>query len=79
MNRQNRNPFLRLPMSEGNDVAHKLIHADHLLQVSENDSLSCNIELVNGKTYLVELNIKAMEHLLNQAYGHELARPPMDI
>lgn len=78
MSRLSRNPFLRLPVSEGNEVFHRLIHADHIIEITENDTLSCSIELVNGKSYLIELNIKAMGHLLNQAYGHELARPPLD-
>ena len=79
MSRTNRNPFLRLPVTEESDVVYHLIHADHILQVTALDTLSCQIELVNGKEYQVELNLKAMEHLLNQAYGHELARPPHDL
>ncbi|WP_028303429.1 hypothetical protein [Oceanospirillum maris] len=79
MSRQSRNPFLRLPVCEGNDVIQRLIHADHILEISENDERSCNIELVNGKIYLVEFDLKTMELLLNQAFGHELARPSRDL
>ncbi|MDX1321017.1 MAG: hypothetical protein R3204_13500 [Oceanospirillum sp.] len=79
MSRPSRNPFLRLPICVGNDVVYHLIHADHILQITAEDTLSTTVELVNGKQYMVELNLKAMEHLLNQAYGHELARPPLDL
>ncbi len=79
MRHSSRNPFLRLPVTLGNDVIHHLIHADHILQITAEDELSCSVELVNGKEYQIELNLKTMEHLLNQAYGHELAKPPLDL
>ncbi len=79
MSSQTRNPFLRLPVTLGNDVVNHLIHADHILQITAEDALSSTVELVNGKQYMVELNLKAVEHMLNQAYGHELAKAPLDI
>ena len=79
MSRSIRNPFLRLPVTVGNEVIHHLIHADHILQITAEDELSSMLELVNGKQYQVELNLRAVEHMLNQAYGHELAKPPLDL
>ena len=75
MSSQTRNPFLRLPVSVNTDVVHYLIHADHILQITEHDILCSNVELVNGKQFLVELNMEMIEKMLNQAYGHEIAKP----
>lgn len=78
MSSQSRNPFLRLPVSVGNEVYQHLIHADQIVQITEHDELSTDIELVNGKQYLVELTMSQLEQMLNQAYGHELTRPSLE-
>lgn len=75
MSRSIRNPFLKLPVTEGNDVEKILIHADHILQIEESDPLSCTVTLTNGESHEVELSLEDFSRMLNQVYGHEVTSP----
>lgn len=72
MSRSVRNPFLRLPVTDENDVEQILVHADHIVQVEENDSISCTLYMSNGETHLVELGLDDIGRMMNHAFGHDL-------
>jgi hypothetical protein len=77
MTRSVRNPFLRLPVTDENDVEQILVHADHIVQIEESDPTSCELYLSNGEVHQVELGIEELSTMLNQVYGHELTTAAM--
>lgn len=75
MNSQTRNPFLSLPVTDGNDLETILINAEHIIRIEEAETLSCTLYLNNGDTHHIKLSMREVTLMLDNIYGQPVTTP----